>query len=248
MKAQEVIKMVKDVRLILEENINSVPLEGVTDVGTISINRVIEGILVEAVTSVVKIAPMRLFSTPKIAPLAASGGVDNSGTILINSVQKGVWVKKPSDYLRFLYVTSSEWKRPVMELTTLSSPYLSIARSEINLSVGNAEKPLVVDSFYCGSPCIELYPFTGLISTTAPINPQFVYAERPVITGATSARTINCDDNLYHAAVFYAAHIVALIKGYANSERYKLEAINALGLPNQVNTNATAGAEIKVQK
>ena len=64
MKQQNVTQMQKDVRAILEESVNSSDLEGVSDVGTISLNALIKGVLEKAVTAVANVAPMELFSTP----------------------------------------------------------------------------------------------------------------------------------------------------------------------------------------
>lgn len=286
--------MKKDVRLILEENIGSTPLEGVTDVGTISINNVIGGVLEEAVTAVAKIAPMALFSMPSYwscNPSSAGGDVfyiakpdavssstrysaweashsyavgdkvyysDNVGScsficITANNDSEFTISKwspiedRHAPYLRMLSVENSTWLRPIVELTPLAHPYVSIARSDINLSVGNEEKPLAVDSFYYTSgssnapiPIIELYP--AALEDTA----KLTYIEQVKIRAVSGADFINCDANIYQAAVFYAAYLVASMKGYANAEAYKAEAMASLQMPiTNNNINATAGAEVQ---
>lgn len=301
MKQQEVKSMVRYVRAILEENVSSVPLEGVTDVGTISINTVIENVLEKAVESVVKIAPIELFSTPNVVQfgqtsltlyeyvnpqsvpervfISSQGGSDgklydgdgviigkitnitsslsgvlNNGTVIsgyqnnhrttgapgihvFSNYENGGYIYRPDDFLRMLYVISDEWERNITELTPLSSPYVSIARSSINLSVGNSEKPLAVNSFAGGVSSIELYPLT------ASAHVDLVYAERPKIVTEGGARTINCDDGILHAACFYAAYLVAMIKGYQNAEAYKASALDSLNV-NIANVNATSGAPV----
>ena len=302
MKQQNVIEMIKYVRSILEENINAVPLEGVTDVGTISINTVIESVLKKAVESIAKVAPMELFDNPKLAlekiycfeaddevegfpdkvyallsvPFegdkiysaigeeigsieSISGGdltikldgvtgtavytrsdEENDRPFVHNFSQYGGgYIEKPYDYLRMLVVECNKWERPVLDLTPLSSPYVSIARSPINMSVGNEEKPLAVDSFQGGHGAIELYPLTA----TPKVN--LTYVERPAITGTTlTDKTINCDDGIYNASCFYAAYLVAMIKGYANANSYQQSALDSLNVPVQ-NVNATSGAPVQ---
>lgn len=327
------MQMIKDVRVILEETVNAASLEGVTDVGSISINEVIKGVLTKAVTSVANIAPMELFMEPKaiaydggnpwgpkyksvevggaphtgyyvpftlpptahpediaidiqptdsavysVSDIAADGKsftfdtIDNVGgetwsasilftyegeTVQMDVVQTnaddtymnrtdtpvtkfdkymGGYIAKPDDYLRTLYVQGNTWQRPVTVLTPLSSPFVSIARSKINLSVGNVEKPLAVDSFVGGRGVIEVYPYCEYV--------DFVYVERPVITGEEGQETINCDDGIYHASTFYAAYLVAMIKGYQNAGEYKTAALETL-TQTPVPTNATAGAPIE---
>lgn len=341
MKQQSVTQMQKDVRVILEEAVNAVPLEGVTDVGTISINEVIKGVLTKAVAAVANVAPMELFASPKykqyvkiLAPVAAynkvkvnktaqtleipflsyghtmaeysnidfssgitsvaydilpsattssptkvvvtlpeniSGDTANlwvelawnltgrgefSQTIYIEQTTdatgdavfsdpadteeqmndfanyNGSYIYKPADYLRFFYVQGDNWMRPVTALTPLSSPFTSIARSDVNMSVGNEDKPLAVDSFVKGKGAVEIYP--------SPDYADFVYVERPVLSSDNT--TINCDDGIYHAAVLYAAYLVAMIKGYNNAEQYKNAALESI-TQQQVPTNPTAGAE-----
>lgn len=300
MKQQSVIETIKYVRSILEENVNSVPLEGVTDVGTISINTVIKSVLPKAVESIVKVAPMELFDNPKVAPdkffsweidTEAAGFPDvvytfveepeggdiynaagsKVGTIVSSATTSitiklnggttsqlytrqgggdfdtwhifdrynGGYINKPADYLRMLVVECSEWERPVLDLTPLSSPYVSIARSPINMSVGNNEKPLAVDSFQGGHGVIELYPLKNDSAVS------LTYIERPAITGTTlNDETINCDDGIYNAVCFYAAYLVAMIKGYANANQYQQSALDSINVPVQ-NLNATAGAPVQ---
>lgn len=330
MKQQELNTFLKDVRVILEENVSTTPLEGVTDVGSISINQVIKGVIAKAVTAIAKIAPAELFSSPMSAsfpvvnetavvnmsaiatPLSActvnipyvykgagtiaitadSGlgatitsyssysvvdfavaGSDVTGELHVTengteiytidveraSAQTSVQVTgdnppvayrfskilggyfvKPADYLRTLFVQGDDWERPVTELTPLSSPYVGIARSEVNLSVGNTEKPLVVDSFRGGHGTLEVYPATDTHYV------DFVYIERPEVTKDTTTNKeyINCDDGIYHASVFYAAYLVANIKNYSNAETYKTAALDAINVDRKP-TNATAGAEIQ---
>lgn len=233
MKQQNVMNMIKDVRVILEETVNAASLEGVTDVGSISINEVIKGVLTKAVTSVANIAPMELFMQP--SHVTYTGNDTTTGIFNFTDYQ-GCYVKKPTDYLRTLYVQGNTWQRPVTVLTPLSSPFVSIARSTINLSVGNVEKPLAVDSFVGGNGVIELYP--------ASTSFEFVYVERPVITTESAVEKINCDDGIYHASTFYAAYLVAMIKGYQNAGEYKTAALETL-TQTPVPTNATAGAPIE---
>lgn len=311
MKQQSVTDMIKDVRTILEENVSATPLEGVNDIGTLSINSVIEGVLTKAVTAVAKIAPMELFDEPSyrgltntengIVRVPANGGkieipfitsqiirgeisgredipvaISQDGVvsvnipatqedpecydlkltdqarkqIMIDIVQSeeyksviyelglmvlpskntnGVFAFRPSDYLRTLYIEGRGWERPVLEVSPLNSPYVSIARSGVNLSIGNKEKPLVVASFVNGRSAFEFYPNTDKIN--------IVYIENPKIQG-TSEKTINCDDGILHASEYYAAYLVAMIKGYQNAEAYKNAAIEALASNASPTTNA----------
>lgn len=338
MKQQSVTQMQKDVRAILEESVNSSDLEGVSDVGTISLNALIKGVLEKAVTAVANVAPMELFVNPSYqhsrqVPIAAYNKVKVNGTaqtveipfianghtmaeysnidfssgitsvaydvlpsaetssptkvvvelpantgastnnlwILLSWDIEGVgefsqtitieqttaatgnvelsepvtdacfkftryngsYIFKPNDYLRFLYIQGDSWMRPVTTLTPMSSPFASIARSDVNMSVGNVDKPLVVDSFVGGKGALEIYP-------SPDETVDFVYVERPEINVAGTS--INCDDGIYHAAVLYAAYLVAMIKGYNNAEQYKNAALESI-TQQQVPTNPTAGAE-----
>lgn len=336
--------MIKDVRVILEETVNAASLEGVTDVGSISINEVIKGVLAKSVTAVASVAPMELFMEPTYrkyaqvpAPVVAynkveinktsqtveipfnayghtmaeSSNIDfstnvtsaaydaspssptsvptkliiqmpaNNGsstreewvelawnvegrgefvqTVYIEQTTadsgspvysepategkmekfakyNGSYIYKPVDFLRFLYTQGDNWMRPVTILTPLSSPFTSIARSEINMSVGNEEKPLAVDSFVAGRGAVEVYP--------SPQFADFVYVERPIITKSDGLEYINCDDGIYHGATLYAAYLVAMIKGYANKDDYKAAAMDAIAVQ-AVPTNATAGAPVE---
>lgn len=287
MAYQKVTDMIKYVRSILEENVSSVPLEGVTDVGTISINTVIENILRNAVDSVSKIAPASLFSDAKVS-IAERAGEYETPEPTADDFSKwdvlganGAFVFKPTNLLRCLYIEAENWERPVTVLTPLSSPYVSIARSEINMSAGNPEKPLATEAYtkigltptpnsvssgdssvamaapvnptpgglYRQGSTIEIYPKpvvgegAGAVDKTA----TFVYINRADFsiqgTSPNQYKAINCDNGVYHAACFYAAYLVASIKGYANADRYKASAMDALGVIEQ-NTNATAGAEV----
>lgn len=238
MTNKNVLSMIKYVRCILEENVNSVPLEGVTDVGSISINTVIESVLEKSVETVAKLAPMELFSNPKTVQYRNAQATGYQQFHAFTGGRNGGYISKPSDYMRMLVVECNGWERPVVELTQLSSPYVSIARSQINLSVGNNEKPLAVESFQGATGAIELYP---LISTDTA---TLVYVERPKITGSGSSKVIPCDDGIYNAACFYAAHLVAMIKGYANAKSYQDSALDSLNTPVK-NVNATSGAEVQ---
>lgn len=253
---RETSEMIKYVRSILEENVSSVPLEGVTDVGTISINTVINSVLCDAIDSVSKIAPSSLFSEAYVDVMGKSsgtiGGDRNAKFSEWIELGNGAYMFKPMKFLRCLYTEADNWKRPVTELTPLSSPYVSIARSEINMSAGNEEKPLATEAYakFGTSPdtvegaTLEVYPKPGNDE-----NITVVYVNRAYIVSARTTPTvepesINCDSGVYHAACFYAAYLVASIKGYPNADRYKASAMDALGTA--VNyTNATAGAEVQ---
>ena len=102
MKQQNVTQMQKDVRAILEESVDSSSLEGVSDVGTISLNDLIKGVLEKAVTAVANVAPMELFVNPSYqhsrqVPIAAYNKVKANGTaqtIVIPFVFSGYTTEK----------------------------------------------------------------------------------------------------------------------------------------------------------
>lgn len=196
------------VRGLLMDNMESAALEGIDDVGTLSLNGAIKENVEEAVVACYRMAPMDMFgeSVTETNGLTMSADVGGGGVVTL-----------PATYVRMFAVNAANWSRAVYDVEMDSPSWrYDVARDPLNGTVGTMDDPYVLVQ---GKRMIVFpYAVGAKVSVRAVKLPE------------ASATGIDVDAKLYDAACYYCAYLVAMARGQGNAERYRTEALLGMGI------------------
>lgn len=197
----QVDKVIKDVRIAIDENKTSEQLIVDEDIDTLSLNEIIRSKIIEAVRRVVTKAPIHLLD----------GGVPFGDAIYWRSKGSG-WILLPEDFMRLLIFKMSDWECPVYEPITAADPQYQLQFSRYKGLRGNPQKPVVAIVSRSEGRALELFSCND---TTATVE-QASYIPYP---------KIDCDGGIeipercYMSVVYEAASLVlATISQYDQSK------------------------------
>lgn len=124
-------KIVRDVRVCLDQNMSSEALLRDDDVDTLSLNDIIHSKIEEAVRRVETMAPVHLLS----------GGLPFGDDIYWNVNNTG-WTYLPDDFMRLVIFRMNDWERPVYEPITPRDPQYKLQSSRYPGLRGTPQKPV----------------------------------------------------------------------------------------------------------
>lgn len=135
----QIDRIVRDVRVALDENKTSRQFLDEEDIDTLSVEDIIRAKILEAVRRVVTEAPAHLLD----------GGVPfgdavfwSDGTSPFKGSFAG-WIILPEDFMRLFVFKMSDWERPVYEVVTAGDPRYQMQFSRYAGIRGNPQKPVV---------------------------------------------------------------------------------------------------------
>ena len=196
------------VRGLLLDNRQSSALENVNDDGTLSLNDAIKNAVPEAIVACYRVAPLEMFSDSVVE---VGLGID------ANKDEESVSLN--SSYVRILSVKADIWNRAVYDIEFGSpSERYDIAKDSLNGTIGTKDDPYVLLQ---GSR-LFMIPFEA----TSKVVIKAVKCPEGTDTN------IDCDQNMYDAACYYCAYLVAMAIGQANAESYRREALVNMGIIN----------------
>lgn len=142
----------RDVRTILDENIPSNSL--LEDVGTLSVDEVIESRILDAIRSVEYSAPVHLINESEEMECESIAWFGDKG-------KSGGSIKLPSDFLRLVSFRMNDWHKAVTTAIGADSPQYAKQKSPFAGVRGNATRPVVAIVHEDGINYLEFYSCSG---------------------------------------------------------------------------------------
>ena len=187
--------IVTEIRVALDQNMESAALTELTDVDTLSLEDIIQSKVVDAVRQVELSAPLWLLG--RGIPFGVSIAWDN---------QEGIgsgYVLLPKDFLRLLSFQMTDWSQPAFEAIEPGSPKYQLQSSRFPGLRGNPQSPVVALVNRSIGRVLEFYSCNAGQGTAIK---QANYLPEPRIV----------EDKIYipykvkDAVIYYAAYLVAL--------------------------------------
>ncbi len=125
-------RIVRDVRIAIDENNTSEQLIASEDIDTLSLEEIIRSKIVEAVRRILTEAPVHLLD-----------GGKHFGDAVYWRNQCSGWILLPEDFMRLVIFKMSDWERPVYEPITTADPKYQLQFSRYKGLRGNPQKPVV---------------------------------------------------------------------------------------------------------
>lgn len=132
----QVEDIVRDVKVAIDENMNSTPLISIGEINSLSLESLIESKVQDGVMQVLMSAPVRM----------VDGGVPITSEVVWDSEGTGGYVSGhiglPSDFMRLVSFKMTDWSIPVFYPITPDSPLYPMQKSRFGGIKGNPEKPV----------------------------------------------------------------------------------------------------------
>ena len=210
MKTYAVADLVREVKIVLDENRTTTSLVEEGDEDALTLNEIISAQLPIAAQIVETEAPLYMLGGGEALATSISWGV--------GSVGKGRgMVVLPDNFLRLVCFQMSDWERPVTEVIDGNSPKYAQQFSRHKGLRGSPQSPVA-----------------AIINTPAGLTLEFFsceqgesisvlrarYVPRPIIT---EKHEIKLCEKLKRSIVYYTAHLVEIIHGEAERAQAHLK-------------------------
>lgn len=139
-------KVMRDVRVCLDQNMESRQLLLTEDVDTLGLDEIVRSKILESVTRVHSEAPVYLLETGH-----------NFGDAVYWGDQESGWVLLPDDFMRLIVFEMSDWERPVYAAITPADPAYALQRQRVKALRGTCQKPVCVISVRPEGKVLEFY-------------------------------------------------------------------------------------------
>jgi hypothetical protein len=193
----QVKDIVREIRVTLDQNMDSAALAELGDADTLSLEEIIESKLVEAVRTVEELAPLWLLGPGyPFGPSIAWNGQEGIGS---------GYVLLPDNFLRLIAFKMSDWSRAVHEAITPDDPKYDLQSSRFPGISGNPDNPVVALVSRPFGRTLEFYSCTDGQGVSIS---QATYQPEPRIAFGK----IDIPHRVKDAAVWYAAYLVAMIQ------------------------------------
>jgi len=194
-----VAQLVKEAKVVLDENVSSEALAALGDVDTLTLDEIIRSKVEDAARLVTEQAPSWLVDNGKLlrgSVIWSSQPGYGSGHILL-----------PADFLRLLSFRMSDWSRPVSDAISEDDPRYAMQSSRYGGIRGNAQKPVVAIVHGGSGQVLEFYSCEGggdvYVKTAR-------YASIPTVD---TTGKINLSSKLERAIVYRMASLAATALG-----------------------------------
>lgn len=188
----------REIRIALDQNMNSTPLLDVGDIDTLSLDDIIESKIEDAARLVMRDAPLHLLD----------GGKAFGESIRWFSREGvgGGYIALPSDFLRLVSFQMSDWSYPVNVAITEDHPLYPLQSSRYAGIKGNPQRPVVALS---SQPIGLVLEFYSCEAGEGVYVKRATYLPIPKINGGQ----IIFSEKLKSSVVYYAAYLTALSIG-----------------------------------
>ncbi len=209
-------KVVEDVRVALDENINGARLPGgmspLEDVDTLSLDAIIRSKIEDAARLVELNAPLSMLDADE------GKEFENEQISHIVGLGKGATIPLPDDFLRLIRFRMSDWARPVTEAITVHDKRYAMQQSPCYGVHGNPDKPVVAVTGIYNDDEREIIRVLELYTTG---NDSYVkealYIPYPRIEekeeGDPDTEGIWLCNRFYRPVIYYCAYLVAATLG-----------------------------------
>lgn len=159
-------KILEDVRICIDQNMNSEPFIEIEDVATLNINEIIKSKILESIERVHIQAPNYLLE----------GGHNFGEEVYWRELESG-WVLLPEDFMRLVVFEMDDWERAVYHAISTDDSEYEKQRSRIKGIRGTAQNPVCAIAIRPEGKVLEFY---SCKSRTAKIS-RAVYIPFPTI-------------------------------------------------------------------
>lgn len=211
----QVSDIIRDVRVVIDQNTSSAALEALNDVDTLTLEEIIHSKIADAARLVIMAAPTELLDGGKV--FGGTVGWDmrkgyGSGHILL-----------PDDFLRLLVFQMSDWSMAVTQAITDTDPRYAMQKSRYAGIRGCPEKPVVAIVKQPVGNVLEFYSCTQGEDVYIKMSR---YVPVPRIQTIDNVEVIEFPPMLKRAIVYEAGRLVALSTGDIEQAK-KLEVVAA---------------------
>lgn len=210
----EVSGIVRDVRIALDMNSTSSPLEGFGDVDSLSLSELIESKIEDAARVVVSKAPHRMLDR----------GIQFKGSISWSQQVVGIGggsIVLPEDFMRLVSFKMSDWDRSVTDPVTEEDPIYELQSSPFQGVRGNRHNPVVAIVSRPVGWVLEFYS----CSSGAKV---YIQSARYVPVPKIKSGEMYIPEMLYRGVVLYAAHLVENVIGSLELSKSLLSSCNEI--------------------
>jgi len=196
--------VIRDIRVVIDENMSSAALTTLADVDTLALDDIIKSKVEDAVMIVERDAPYTLLDGGK--PI--EGDINWEGE---SGLCSG-YIYLPEDFNRFVGLRMSDWDYTVTAAITDSDEQYAVQRSKFGVK-GNPERPVVAIAARHNEDGNTLLALEFYTSHTDAEVVFARYLPMPSIYTEDNAKKIEICKNLYRAVIYYAAFLTALSIG-----------------------------------
>lgn len=194
--------LLREIRVVLDQNMSSTALSALGDVDTLSLDELIESKIEDAAEAVVLTAPLHLLSDVSVALV---NDPDHGRLLsLRNTFPHWGTFPLPSDFARLLSFKLVSWPYALHEALSVSSPLYVQCHSPFGVC-GTKDRPhvfLVPSADASGVVALEIYSGGSENDTLE----SGLYVSKPIISDGS----ITLGKYLKRPTVYYAAYLVAL--------------------------------------
>lgn len=202
-------RIIKDVRICLDENRIDTALFADGDEDTLQLDEVIRSKVVEAVDRVHMSAPYHLLEQGH----NFNEDTNESDTVYPYGIhwadQESGWVLLPDDFLRMVVFEMSDWERPVYTAITPADPLYAKQRSRVKAIRGTSQRPVCAVVVRPEGKALEFYS----CKSEEAIVSKAVYIPQATI----ESDTVDISERCYRAVVYTIAALV--LEAYGETER-----------------------------
>lgn len=138
--------IIRDVRVVIDQNMTSEQLTLAEDLETLSLEDLIRSKIVEAVRRVETVAPVQFLEE----------GHDFSNAIFWKELESG-WLFLPDDFMRLIAFRMSDWERTVYSAISTEDPEYAKQSSRFKAIRGNVQKPVCAIVNRAEGKALEFY-------------------------------------------------------------------------------------------
>lgn len=196
MTEYELTDLVKRVKNVIDQNMESAGMEAFGDVDTLSLEQVIEENILPAAQLIEMSASGEMLGEGEDIP---TDGM-STDPMFSSDIYKCKSVVLPKDFMRFMVFMMSDWRKVVTEPIDDTHPMYAMQRSSVMSVRGNPQKPVV--AIVHGSGGLVLEAYTTAVSSTVSVAK---YIAKPSVNYGK----VKLCPLLVDAIVYAAAYLVA---------------------------------------
>lgn len=188
-------KVMRDVRVCLDQNMTSEQLLQTDDVDTLAFDNIVRSKILDAVIRVHAYAPPHLLEE----------GHNFGDAVFWGDLESG-WVLLPQDFMRLIVFEMSDWERAVYTAISPTDPEYKYQRQRIKALRGTSQKPVCA---IANRPEGKVLEFYSCKSTDAYVR-RAQYLPYPKIDDHNG---IDICERCYTAVIYAAASLVLITMG-----------------------------------
>lgn len=191
----QIDKIMQDVRICLDQNMESDALIESGDIDTLALDEIIKSKILEAIQRVHRDAPNYLLE----------GGHNFGDAVYWRELESG-WVLLPKDFLRLVVFEMDDWEQAVYQAISTDDPEYEKQRSRFKGIRGTAQRPVCVIAIRPEGRVLEFY---SCKSKNAQVS-RAMYIPYPKIDEDNG---VDICERCYNAVVYTAAGLTLLACG-----------------------------------